>query len=137
MEGNRIKHHVSGFVIRMRNHPRAWHKSGFVPEQFLIAEKILGKVLPEEVVIHHPNHNRWDNSLIVICENQAYHFLLHRRENALKACGHANWRKCNFCKDYDDPKNLYFAPQPKGYICHRLCRKEYQQKRNERNKNDL
>ena len=66
-------------------HPRA-HK-GHVLEQYLIAEKALGKPLPPKVVIHHSNKNLGDNKSsfnLVICENQSYHRLLHTRQNKLQ-----------------------------------------------------
>ena len=50
------------------------------------AEIILGHPIPKGVQVHH--HGRpsglriWGVKDIVICENQEYHGLLHRRENA-------------------------------------------------------
>lgn len=68
----------------------------------ILAEKIIGKQLPPKAVIHHFTENQ-----LVICQNQAYHKLLHQREMAYKECGNANWLKCKYCKEYDDPSNLY------------------------------
>lgn len=97
----------------------------------LVAEKALGKPLPKEGVVHHvdedPSNNNPGN--LVICESQSYHFLLHSRKKALKECGHASWKKCQFCQQYDDPNNLY-VPPIRGVICHRRCRA--QDKRNRR-----
>lgn len=75
----------------------------------IVAERALGKPLPKGAVVHHVDGNKSnnENTNLVICENQAYHRLIHRRENALKACGNANWIKCKICKCYDDPNNLY------------------------------
>ena len=33
--------------------------------------------------------------------------------------GHPNWRKCSYCKNYDDPKNLYIG---KDTCFHKKCR---------------
>ena len=92
-----------------------------------VAEKVLGRSLPTGVVIHHvdedPTNN--NNSNLVVCENQSYHFLLHRRMKALKACGHASWRKCQFCEEYDSLKNLYIAPNDRQSY-HRSCHNQYQ-----------
>ena len=92
-----------GYInITKPDHPRAknYHQ---VHEHILIAEKALGKYLPLKAVVHHHTPEQ-----LVICENQAYHKFIHQRTEALRACGHANWRKCNFCHQYDDPKNLRF-----------------------------
>lgn len=115
--------------ILKKDHLRA-NGAGYVMEHILIAEKVLGNPLPLEANIHHVNGNPADNHScnLVICENNAYHKLLHRRKRALKACGHANWLKCSYCKQYDDPKNLYIKPN-KNEGTHRNCQNEYRQKR--------
>jgi hypothetical protein len=78
----------------------------------LVAERVLGRPLPPGAVVHHADGNRANNdpSNLVICPSQAYHRLLHRRINALAASGHADWRKCWICKQYDAPSNLYISP---------------------------
>jgi hypothetical protein len=75
--------------------------------RFLV-EQIIGYTLPINAAIHHADGNNQNNKLsnLVVCENAAYHMLLHRRTRALKACGHADWRKCRYCKQYDKPENL-------------------------------
>lgn len=94
----------------------------------IIAEKALGHALPESAVIHHIDENRANNdhSNLVICENDTYHKLLHRRQNALDACGNANWRKCAYCKKYDDPLAMHIGT---GYSTsnthHIACANEY------------
>jgi len=122
---------ASGILIWNPYHPRA-NISGYVLEHILIAERILGHPPPLLVVIHHPNGNQ-DNSVFVICENQAYHLFLHQRIRALGACGHANWRKCVFCKKYDDPQNLFISKLSRGPIFHRNCRSEYKKSRRQCN----
>lgn len=77
-------------------------------EHRIIAETALGKKLPKRCVIHHIDKNKKNNknTNLVICQDAAYHFLLHQRTRALKACGNANYRKCTICKKYDKPENI-------------------------------
>lgn len=107
------------------NHPMA-NTVGTIRKERLIIENILGKILPCHVVIHHINKKITDNdrSNLVLCENSAYHHLLHRRERAFKKSGHANWRKCNYCHQYDSPEHLKISPNGKQ-IFHLKCRNEY------------
>lgn len=51
-------------------------------EHVVKAEKALGKPLPAGAVVHHMNNNVLDNDTpfnLVICPDQSYHMLLHRR----------------------------------------------------------
>lgn len=117
----------SGYLmVSIPGHDRA-HKNGYVYEHIAMAGKALGKPLPEGVVIHHYGE-RDDNTQIVICENQKYHLLLHTRTRALRACGHASWRKCKFCRRYDDLDNLYISPSG-NQVYHRKCVNIYNRKR--------
>jgi hypothetical protein len=114
-------------TVRKPDHPRA-STNGHVLEHILIAEKALGKPLQPKVVIHHFNEDKTNNDDLVICQNQDYHFLLHQRKKALETCGHAYWLFCSYCKEYDDPINMYVR-QNKSVGYHRHCQAEYQQRR--------
>ena len=92
-------------------------KGGQILVSRLVAEEALGKPLHPK----HPVHHHSDTQL-VICENNMYHKLLHRRTDAFLTCGHANWRKCKFCKQYDDPKNL---KDNSSGVYHNKCHNEY------------
>lgn len=85
-----------------------------------IAEKALGRKLPENAVVHHHTSNQ-----LVICEDQAYHLLLHYRTKAIKESGHADWLQCAYCHKFDAPENLYIQPGKNQCNYHRECRLEY------------
>jgi hypothetical protein len=106
--------------------------SGYVLAHILLAERAVGHRLPSKAVVHHPEHNRYRNNSLVICENHAYHRLLHIRERALKLCGHANWKQCQYCHKFDDPKNLILASDKHSF--HTICRRQYQNQYNKRRK---
>jgi hypothetical protein len=89
-------------------------------EHRIVAERALGHALPAGAVVHHIDGNPSNNlpSNLVICPNQAYHKLLHQRQDAINSCGKVTWRKCAFCKEYDDPEHLYYDD---GRAWHREC----------------
>lgn len=101
--------HKGYVLIRKPDHPR--NVSGYVLEHILVAEKVLDKFLPDNAIVHHQDKNKSNNlnSNLVICENQEYHLLLHKRLNAYNSCGCVDWLKCKYCKQYDDPINLFVS----------------------------
>lgn len=82
---------------------------GGVWEHVLIAEAALGKSLPKGAQVHHVDGDKANNSNdnLVICPSQAYHYLLHSRQEALDNCGNPDWRKCSHCGAWDDPSGMY------------------------------
>lgn len=99
---------VGGYpAISLPDHPRA-NDRGFVQEHVVIAERALGKALPPGVEVHHVNEDKKDNGRgnLVVCEDHAYHALLHVRARALRATGDANKRLCCRCQNYDSVSNL-------------------------------
>jgi hypothetical protein len=128
-KGGKIKSSASGLLVYAPNHPRAQRHGNrpfYVLEHILIAERALGKPLDRKHPIHHPTHNRFDNTSLVICEDDNYHQLLHKRERALKACGHVDWLKCVFCKQYDVPEKITIRPKSQY---HQSCQNKYYQER--------
>src|SRR5882672_1438392 len=74
-------------------------------EHTWIVEKVLGKSLPKKAIIHHIDGDTLNNnpSNLIVFPNQAYHVEFHKRQRAYEACGHANWKSCEYCHKYDDP----------------------------------
>ena len=118
--GGRTIH--NGYVeLYQPDHPNADRK-GYVQEHVAVVAAVLGKPVPAGCPIHHANQDRGDNrrSNLVLCDSHGYHKLLHQRLDALKACGHASWRKCSLCQEYGDPATLYQSPN-NGACRHRAC----------------
>lgn len=113
--------------VRILDHPKA-NPWGYVYLHTILAEKALGGPLPQEVVVHHHTSNQ-----LVICQDQNYHKLIHKRTRAYKACGHAAWRKCKYCQKWDSPDNLRFDSY-NGVAYHRDCSNEKRNKRYHENK---
>lgn len=109
--------------------PYKWAKNRKT-EHVVVVETIIGKSLPPKAVIHHIDGNEINNSPtnLVVCPNQAYHLLLHKRQRAYDACGNPNYWKCPFCKQYDDVANLDIDIQGggQGSKAHRECKNAWQ-----------
>ena len=70
-----------------------------------LVESVLGHALPPSAIVHHVDHNRENNrnDNLVVIQNQAEHFGLHRRLRILRAGGNP-WtqRICCTCKTIKD-----------------------------------
>lgn len=86
--------------ILNRHHSRT-HANGCVLEHIAVAEAALGHPLPPKVEVHHVNEIKSDNrpTNLVICEDAAYHRLLHVRARVLRAGGRPSADKiCSTCQ---------------------------------------
>lgn len=100
----------------------------------VIAEQALGVKLPRTVIVHHNNEDKLDNrnENLIICQDEAYHQLLHMRKRALEACGNVLWRPCEYCKKHDALENMIghtrSGVKRKIYTSffHRICRNAYE-----------
>jgi hypothetical protein len=114
----------------MPEHARA-SVNGYVLEHLLVAERALGRPVPRKHPVHHfneaPSDNRPGN--LVICQDAAYHQLLHIRARALREAGDPNRLKCKLCGNYDEPETMciYAGESPRHRSCQlELMRRAYQ-----------
>lgn len=75
------------------------HKKSY--QHRLIAEKALGKSLPENCIVHHIDGNKSNNSPsnLVICQDESYHRLLHARQRVLDLGGYPDTH--SYCSYHD------------------------------------
>lgn len=117
---------IQGYItILFPGHSRA-DSRGYVFEQNILAERALGRPLPEAAVVHHHNEIRSDNGPgnLVLCEDRSYHQHLHSRKRAYVATGDARARWCSFCKHYETDYSVVMAIT-KTSTYHPPCRNKY------------
>lgn len=93
------------------------------PEHIIIAERALGRALPSGVEVHHFDENGLNNanSNLVICENRAYHAVLHARQRVVAACGDPNiHRICMKCGI--KPKSEFYRSRTRYEGLHQECK---------------
>lgn len=101
-------------------HPNR-NSQGYVFEHILVAEAAMGKYLGAGHPVHHvngdPSDNRPEN--LVVCEDAAYHALIHERMRAKEATGNPRSQKCVVCKQWDVPENMTLVKNRGWY--HKPC----------------
>lgn len=116
-----LKHEDVGPVglLRKRRGERLKSTGGYIKilskyEHIIVTEKALGKPLPKGANVHHIDADRTNNNPnnLVICPSKSYHWLIEVRGRAYDACGHADWVRCRYCGQYDDPKNMFIRNNP-------------------------
>lgn len=115
----------SGAITKSGHISLSQGRGKFKYQHVVIAEKVLGKKLPKGAQVHHvdcvPSNN--ENKNLVICQDQTYHRLLHRRTRALEECGNPNFLRCSYCRCYDDPSVLKSNGMRSYY--HTECRSNF------------
>lgn len=114
-------------IFGLYDHPYA-NSRGEVLEHRIKAEFVLNKPLHPKHPVHH-HYNKDGSITLVICENKIYHQLLENRTLALNACGHANWVKCHYCKEYGSPDRCDITITKRGNIYHKICHNRYYKKK--------
>lgn len=114
------KINVDGYSILMRR----GRGNSSIHEHRLIAERVMGKELPELAEVHHLNEIKSENrnNNLVVCPDRAYHSLLHTRMRAKEHCGDPKKRICKYCKRYDWVDHLYVDRKKWTAHYHRECK---------------
>jgi hypothetical protein len=111
--------------VDSRGYETRWNGNRRVKQHILIAEKAYGGPLPSGVLVHHLDGTKSNhNGNLAILPDQAYHLLIHQRMNAKLVCGNPGWRKCVYCKKYDDPEIMRLNKSNNTYY-HKLCAVSY------------
>ena len=106
----------------------------------LVAEIARKDILPDRAIVHHINGDTLDDrpENLVVCEDNAYHHLLHQREGAYRSTGNAKARKCNLCHQWGIPGDGDLVVYPKrshikgtGIAQHKSCQSNKYYKRKE------
>ena len=126
---------ADGYVlVEAPDHPQA-DSRGRVYEHVLVASRALGKPLSAGTIVHHIDDDRQRNvsNNLVICQDRAYHNLIHGRCKAYRATGNANAARCGLCGRWglpNDPRfNLHIHASGKRQGVHRTCKKVYDRRR--------
>jgi hypothetical protein len=125
-DGGKIMRSGGYIGVYRPDHPRA-DKGGYVLEHLLVAEKALGYPVPLSVEVHHVNEIKTDNAgrNLVICQDKAYHDLLHSRAEAYRQTENPDAHRCWIC-DCWDTGNLMKAGRS---WYHQACQSRYAKER--------
>jgi hypothetical protein len=99
-------------------------RSGSSLAHVLIAEMALGKTLPPQADVHHVDENTLNNapSNLVICQDRAYHKLLHIRALVVRAGGDPNTQKvCRRCRVVKSFSEFYSNKANKSHGLMSIC----------------
>lgn len=117
--GGRVRNGKGYILARSPGHPRAT-ANGYVFEHVLVAEKAFGGPLPKGAEVHHFSEVKSDNrnENLVICQDRAYHMLLHQRARAYAATGDPASLRCRICSQWGGED---LSVRKNGNAYHRSC----------------
>lgn len=105
-------------------HSRA-ASNGTIYEHVLIAERALGHPLPVGAEVHHFDEDRTNNknSNLVICQDKAYHKLLHYRAKVRRMGGDPNTQRwCGDCRAFMQFSQFSRSTANKSIGLQAICR---------------
>lgn len=109
--------------ITKHGHPNASVNGQIYAHVFIMSE-MLGRALTDLEVVHHIDEDKGNNSPgnLQLFANQAEHLTHHMHLRALHECGNPNYRKCPYCKQYDNPEDMSQRnDEHANYYYHTAC----------------
>lgn len=111
---------------RQQRLPTGNHRLGTVTRAHIaIAERALGKPLPSGAHVHHVDENKRNNCNrnLVICQDMAYHSLLHFRARVIRAGGNPETQKiCSSCGALKNLDDFHLANRRKAHGRQGYCK---------------
>lgn len=117
---------LSHLQVYRPTHPKA-NRSGCIWAHVEVAEQALGQLLPAGVEVHHVDGNPRNNAPrnLVICQDRAFHKLLHARARIVRAGGNPNTEKiCATCQAVL-PLSAFNRNQTQCRVCSHAYTKTY------------
>lgn len=120
IKGQPVRFRV-GHYQRTRGPKAGYRRSGAIAEHLVIASRAIGKPLPLGAEVYHVNSDKLDNrpANLVICQDHAYHALLHQRGAVVAAGGNPNTQR--FCRACGNAKDFTQFHQSKSHLAHGLA----------------
>lgn len=137
-KGGKSRRTTHGYItVYAPWHPKAF-KSGHVYEHILVVEQAIGRYLVYPERVHHLDHVKSINVLenLHLCKNDFEHKMMHRWERAIAACGHSDWRKCRYCKQWGPSDTMRYNDTRYAHTItgiHRECATIHRRQRRKEN----
>ena len=120
-----LKESNDGYILIKDVESPLAQANGYVFAHWKVVYDLLGDIASPQKghQIHHVDGNPKNNepSNLVVCQDNAYHALLHARAKAFYGCGDVNKRQCYICKEFDEPENMIQRKNGKGSYWHKEC----------------